>query len=121
MRKYELVFILRPQQPEGALDARMERVAQIVGDHEGQITGHDHWGVRQLAYEIDDETRGDYMLVKFNSRGTVVTDLDRYFRQDDLCIRHLVVRDEEWAERNRAAQAKRRAARAEAQAEDTDE
>ena len=71
-----------------------------------------------MAYEIDKETRGDYMLLRFRANGTVVPALDRYLRQDDLTIRHLVVRDEEWAERNRAAQARRRAARVEVPAEE---
>jgi ribosomal protein S6 len=51
------------------------------------------------------------MFLKFNSRGTAVADLDKFLRQDDQILRHLVVVDEDWAERNRASMAKRRANR----------
>lgn len=113
MQKYELVFILKADQPETEMEARVEKAASIIAAHKGEVTLRDHWGVRRLAYEIDKENQGNYMLLKFRSEGTVVTELNRAFRQDDLCLRHLVVRDEEWPERNRAAQAKRRAAAAE--------
>ncbi len=107
MRKYELVFILKAGAPEGEMDARLEKAAAIIGDNEGEATRQDHWGLRRLAYENDHETQGDYMLVKFNAEAGAPGALDRYFRMDDKVLRHLVVVDEEWAEKNRAAQAKR--------------
>ncbi len=110
MPKYELVFILKANQPEAELDARVEKAASIIANHQGEITKRDHWGTRRLAYEIDHETQGNYMLLKFQSAGTAVTELDRTFRLDDMCLRHLIVRDEEWEERNRVAIAKRRSA-----------
>ena len=116
MRKYEFVFILKAEKAESDMQARVDRAKDIITSHGGQITEQDHWGTRRLAYEIEHETMGDYMFMKFAADGTVVKDLDRAFRLDDLCLRHLVVRDEEWTERNRAAQAKKRAARAESDA-----
>ena len=48
------------------------------------------------------------MLLRFEAEGTVVAELDRVLRLDDQVLRHLVVIDEEWEERNREAMAKRR-------------
>ena len=109
MRKYELVFILKADQPESEMEARVERATAIIAENGGEVTLRDHWGVRRLAYEIEKQTKGDYMFLKFRAEGAVVNDLDKAFRLDDMILRHLVVRDEEWQERNRAAQAKRRA------------
>jgi small subunit ribosomal protein S6 len=106
--KYECVFILRVDQPEAEMESRVAHIGSIVSQHEGEITLQDHWGVRKLAYEIDDETKGDYMLLRFTSGGTAVAEIDRYLRLDDKVLRHLVVNDEEWEERNRAAMSKRR-------------
>ena len=108
MQKYECVFILKADQPEAGMAARVERIGGIIAEHGGEITTEDHWGIRRLAYEIDHETKGNYMLLKFRSEGTVVTAIERSLRQDDQILRHLVVVDEEWQERNRAAMAKRR-------------
>jgi small subunit ribosomal protein S6 len=108
LKKYELIFILKADQPEEQMAARVERVGAILSEHEGQITQENHWGVRRLAYEIEYENRGNYMFLKFKANGTAVNDLDKFLRLDDKVLRHLIVVDEEWEERNRVAMAKRR-------------
>ena len=108
MKKYELIFILKAELPESEMEARVDRVKEILGAHNGEITQVNHWGVRRLAYEIEYESRGNYMFLKFKSEGTVVADLDKFLRLDDQVLRHLVVVDDEWEDRNRAAIAKRR-------------
>jgi small subunit ribosomal protein S6 len=108
VKKYELIFILKADGSEGDMESRVQRVREIVGSHDGEITQENHWGVRRLAYEIEYETRGNYMFLKFKSEGTAVAELDRFFRLDDQVLRHLIVVDEEWDERNRVAIAKRR-------------
>jgi small subunit ribosomal protein S6 len=118
VQSYECVFILRADRPESEMQARVDRIAGILADHEGEITQQDRWGVRRLAYEIDDETKGDYMLLRFRSRGTSVAELDRALRLDDQVLRHLIVVDEKWEERNRAAMAKRRQAKPSAESRD---
>jgi len=121
VQKYELVFILKADLPETELESRVERAAAIIAEHGGEVTLRDHWGVRRLAYEIEKQTKGNYMFMKFRSKGTVVAELDKFFRLDDMILRHLVVRDEEWQARNRAAQAKRRAKQAAESAANDDE
>jgi len=108
VQKYECVFILRADLPEAEMRRRVERVGAIVGEHGGKLTFEDHWGVRKLAYEIEKQTKGDYMLLRFESEGPAVAEIDKYLRLDDQVLRHLVVVDEEWEERNRVAMAKRR-------------
>ena len=121
MQKYECVFILRAELPEAELRSRVDRVGAIIGEHGGSITHEDHWGVRKLAYEIEKQMRGDYMLLRFQSEGTAVAQIDRFLRQDDQVLRHLVVVDEEWEERNRVALAKRRQQMADEEAADNQE
>jgi small subunit ribosomal protein S6 len=108
VQKYELIFILKADQPEGGMLSRVDRVKAILAEHGGEITQENHWGVRRLAYEINYETRGDYMFLKFNSKGTANAELDRFLRLDDQVLRHIIVVDDEWDERNRASMAKRR-------------
>jgi small subunit ribosomal protein S6 len=108
VQKYECVFILRADLPESEMRDRVQRVGAIVGEHGGEMTLEDHWGVRKMAYEIEKQTQGDYMLLRFKTGGAAVAEIDRFLRLDDQVLRHLVVVDEEWEERNRAALAKRR-------------
>jgi len=110
VKKYELIFILQADQPESEMESRVQRIKDILAGHEGEITQENHWGVRRLAYEIEHENKGNYMFLKFRSKGTAVEVLDKFLRLDDKVLRHLVVVDEEWEERNRKARAKRNAA-----------
>ena len=107
-KKYELIFILRADLPEAEMETRVQHVKDILARHEGEITQENHWGVRRPAYEIDDESKGNYMFLKFRSQGTACAELDKFLRLDDQVLRHLVVVDDEWDERNRVAIAKRR-------------
>jgi small subunit ribosomal protein S6 len=108
VKKYELIFILKADGSEADMESRIVRAREIIGAHGGEVTQENHWGVRRLAYEIEYETRGNYMFLKFKSEGTVVAELDKFLRLDDQVLRHLIVVDEEWDERNRVAMAKRR-------------
>ena len=69
MTKYELIFILKADQPEAEMAARVERVRSIVSAHDGEITQENPWGVRRLAYEIEHENKGNYMFLKFRASG----------------------------------------------------
>lgn len=108
MNKYELIFILKADQPDAEMESRVERVKEILTGYEGEVTQENHWGVRRLAYEIRHENRGNYMFLKFQSHGDAVAELDKLMRLDDQVLRHLIVVDDEWEERNRRAMAKRR-------------
>lgn len=107
MKKYELIFILKADQPESEMESRVAKVKDILTGYEGEITQENHWGVRRLAYEIQHENKGNYMFLKFRSDGEAISELDKQFRLDDQVLRHLIVVDEEWEDRNRAARAKR--------------
>ncbi len=113
MQKYECIFILRTDLPEPEMGSHVDRIRSIVSEHGGEITLENHWGVRKLEFEIEFQNKGDYMLLRFVSGPQAVAEIDRYLRLDDKVLRHLVVRDEEWEDRNRAAMAKRRQAHAE--------
>lgn len=117
MKKYELIFILKAELPEAEMESRVARVKEILGEHGGEVTQENHWGVRRLAYEIQYENRGNYMFLRFKSDGSVVAEIERFLRLDDQVLRHLIVVDDEWDDRNRAAMAKRRQNRSDETAE----
>ena len=107
MQKYECVVVLHPGISEADATAIVDRFRNSVAEHGGEVQLHDHWGRRELAYPIEKQTNGDYHLLKFTADNSLVVVADRDLRLDDKVLRHLIVVDEEWAEQNRASQAKR--------------
>ena len=56
MKKYELMYILRPSLDDEARKAFIERYHAYITNNGGKITSVNEWGLRDLAYEIDDDT-----------------------------------------------------------------
>lgn len=120
MRKYECVMVLHPGISDADTKTILDRFQGSVATHGGEIQLHDHWGRKELAYPIEKQTTGDYHFLKFTAERGLVVEADRDMRLDDRVLRHLIVVDEEWAERNRLAQAKRGSGVA-AEADDEDD
>ncbi|MBK6899214.1 MAG: 30S ribosomal protein S6 [bacterium] len=108
MKKYEIIFVLQADEPEVELEARVAKVQAFAEQHGGAITERNHWGVRQLAYQIQHETRGNYMHLRFRCGGDAIAPMDTEFRLDHKILRHLIVVDEEWKERNEVSMAEKR-------------
>ncbi|KQO10620.1 small subunit ribosomal protein S6 [Paenibacillus algorifonticola] len=92
MRKYEVMYIVRPDVEQEALQAVVEKFNGIISNG-GEVTKQDVSGKRRLAYEINKIREGYYVLVHFNGTTEVVNELDRILKITDEVIRFLVVRD----------------------------
>jgi small subunit ribosomal protein S6 len=109
VRKYECIVVLHPGVSADAGASILGRFEATVANHGGTILDKDEWGTRTLAYPIEKNTSGIYTFYRFMADNTLVKEADRDFRLDDRVLRHLLVIDEEWEARNRAAMAKRAA------------
>lgn len=107
MRKYECIVVLHPGVSGEAGTSILNRFEASVASHGGEILQKDDWGTRTLAYPIEKHTSGAYTYYSFTADNTLVQAADRDFRLDDRVLRHLIVIDEDWEARNRAAMAKR--------------
>jgi small subunit ribosomal protein S6 len=92
MRKYEVMYIIRPDIEQEAVDAAVEKFQGIINNG-GEITKHDVKGKRRLAYEINKFKDGVYVLVNFTATAEIVKELDRLMKISDDVIRHMVVQD----------------------------
>ncbi len=94
MRKYEGMFIFLPNLEEAQRDAMLDRIKGII-EADGEIDNVEEWGLRKLAYEINDIGEGYYVLINFTTIPEVKDELDRIIKISDSVMRHMIVRDEE--------------------------
>lgn len=94
MRKYEAIFIFLPNEEEEKRAQLLERFKGII-EEDGNISKVDEWGIRKLAYLIDDIAEGYYVLMNFESTPEVITELDRIAKISDSIMRHMIIREEE--------------------------
>ena len=92
MRKYEVMYILRPDLEQEAVQATVEKFQGII-QNGGEITKHDVMGKRRLAYEINKVRDGVYVLVNFTATPEVVAELERILKISDEVIRYLITKD----------------------------
>jgi small subunit ribosomal protein S6 len=102
-RQYELVYIALPDSTEEVLADLHQQVAAIVERFGGKIDRSEPWGRRKLAYDINNQREGTYVLEVITGPGAMTAEIDRRLRVIDTVMRHLIVRvDEELAVAERA-------------------
>jgi small subunit ribosomal protein S6 len=92
MRKYEVMYIIRPDVEQENVQAIVDKFNGIISNG-GEVTKTDVIGKRRLAYEINKLRDGYFVLVHFNATTEVVNELDRIMKITDEVIRSLIVRD----------------------------
>ncbi|NLT16896.1 MAG: 30S ribosomal protein S6 [Clostridiales bacterium] len=92
MHKYEVLYIIRPGLEDEAKNALIERFNAIITQGGGTVDDIEEWGKRKLAYPIDDENEGYYVLEHFTSGTELPRELERNFRISDDVLRYLVTR-----------------------------
>ena len=95
MRKYEVVFVLRPDLDEEKNTAVIEKFKDLIESHGGEVLKIDKWGKRRLAYEVKDLREGFYVICHMSADTKVAAELDRVFKITDEVLRHLIVREDE--------------------------
>ncbi|MEA2680652.1 MAG: small subunit ribosomal protein [Candidatus Binataceae bacterium] len=98
MRRYETIFILRPDLGESALKDSIKRFEGIVGNNGGDLVETEEWGSRELAYRIKGERRGFYVRLDYGGTGSTMNEVERNLKLSDGVLRYLSVLVDEAAD-----------------------
>lgn len=112
MRIYEELFIVQPEAAEEEIDQLVEQIQQVIAGG-GAIQKVEKWGVRKLAYRVQKQEEGFYILVQFSASPDSVKEIERRLRVSDLVLKFLTVRIDQKLKRleKRKKQREKRAAR----------
>ena len=94
MRKYEVIFIVKPMEEE-ATNAVIDKFTKLITENGGTIDKEDRWGKKRLAYPINDETEGVYTVISFTSEPDFPAELDRVFKITEGVLRSMTLAVEE--------------------------
>jgi small subunit ribosomal protein S6 len=97
VHEYETVFILDPGLDENQVNDEVEKTSNLISSHGGKILDVQRWGRKRLAYEIKKKRDGVYTMIKHESTGETVKELERRLRLNDSVMRVLtVIAGPEW-------------------------
>jgi small subunit ribosomal protein S6 len=92
------MLILPPEADESVVSGALDRITRIVGEAGGTVGNVDRWGRRRLAFEIEHQSEGYYVVVEFTAEPEALTELERSLHLADEVLRFkIVVRGEEAA------------------------
>ena len=92
MTAYEILVMLDPDLPEERQGEIVGRTRDLVERGGGTWDGHDPWGRRRLAYEIDGKTDGVYHLLSCTCDPSTLDEISRVLRITDGVMRHMPTR-----------------------------
>ena len=95
MRKYEVMFIVKPDLEESEIAKIAEEMKKVLTDKSAKILDEKKMGQRELAYEINKYKTGYYYLYTIEANTEAINEFDRIARISENVIRHLVIRVED--------------------------
>lgn len=94
MRLYEIVYIFDPALDEEGVNAQLDKHHKVLTDAGAEVAAVDHWGQRQLAYPVNGQSLGYYVVVHFDAEPEVLTEFERLLKLNDHILRYLLVLNE---------------------------
>ena len=89
MQLYETIYIVKPDLESKSLKECEEKFENLLKLNKAIIEYKENWGLRNLAYKIQNYKKGFYYMVVFNGEKGTVSELERNFRIDENIIRFL--------------------------------
>ncbi len=94
MTLYETLFVVHPERGS-RMKEFIERFKKVIEGQEGTVSLVDEWGMRDLAYRIDKQSKGVYALLRYQATGRGSEELERNLKLTDGILRYLTVPTEE--------------------------
>src|SRR5580704_9045402 len=98
MPLYENVFIARQDISGAQVDALADTFTQLIAEQGGEIKKREYWGLRNLAYRMNKNRKGHYVLFNIDAPAPAVAELERTMRINEDVLRYLTLRVDEHEE-----------------------
>ena len=92
MPLYENVFIARQDISGAQVDALADTFTQLIAEQGGEVKKREYWGLRNLAYRMNKNRKGHYVLFNIEAPAPAIAELERTMRINEDVIRYLTLR-----------------------------
>jgi len=91
---YENIFIARQDISTTQAEALADQFANLITEQGGTVAKKEHWGLRNIAYRINKNRKGHYVLLNLDAPPAAVQEMERQMRINEDVLRYLTVRVE---------------------------
>lgn len=92
VQDYELVYIIKPDLEEEAVESKIESISQYITGNNGVVSDVEKWGRKKLAYSINHSLEGHYVLTRFKISPTRCQELEASLKISEDILRHLLLK-----------------------------
>lgn len=92
--KYEFVLVISTKLGDEAVAEMVQKFKELI-EANATLENVDEWGKRRLAYEIDFQNEGYYVLYNFTASAEVPAEIDRVSNITDGILRSMVIKKED--------------------------
>ena len=92
MALYESVIIGRQDLTPNQFEELTDEFIKIIESFKGLIKKRENWGLRNLAYKINKNRKGHYLLLNIESSSDAIVEYERLMRLNEDIIRFLTIR-----------------------------
>ena len=96
MKKYECLYIVNINFDSEGISAVVARVEEVLKNVGGELANTQHWGKRKLAYAIDKERYGNFVLMHFQGESVNISELAREFEIESGVLHYMTIRLDEF-------------------------
>ena len=91
MRNYEMIFIVRPDVADEDVQKLITQMESVVASAGGKVEKVEKMGRRRLAYRVERQREGFYVLFYVQGTGDTVKEFERRLKVTDTVIKYLTV------------------------------
>ena len=96
---YETVFIARQDLSQAQVKDITQGCEKVIGDFKGKILKTENWGLRSLAYKINKNRKGHYVLIESDVEPAGLLELERTLRLNEDVLRYMSLKEEQASEK----------------------
>ncbi len=91
---YENVFVARQDLTPNKVNELTDKFAAVIEAQGGKVTKREDWGLRNLAYKIQKNRKGYYVLMNIDAPAGAIVEMERLMRLDENLLRYMTTKVE---------------------------
>lgn len=92
MAFYETVFIARQDLSVAQVEELTTFFTDILKKEGGKVLKTENWGLRQLAYRINKNRKGHYVLIESDTAPAALLEMERNMRIHEDLLRYMTIK-----------------------------
>lgn len=92
MAFYESTFIARQDCSSQEVEQLTDAMKKIVEDKKGKVVKDEYWGLRTLAYKVNKNRKGHYVMLGIEANNDVIDELNHNYKINESIIRNLTIK-----------------------------